>query len=76
MTTVRELIDMLQHGGNEHAIVVLAADGQANGFSPLAGIDSECVYVSSSPWSGEVYDSEEDAEGQSTVRCVCLWPTN
>lgn len=79
MMTVQQLIDTLMHGGNLDAVVVLASDGEGNAYSPLSDVDSEALYVSSSPWSGYVYtdDLEEvQAADEKAVRCVCLWPTN
>lgn len=67
-------------------IVVMAEDGEGNGFSPLADIDT-AMYDPDTTWSGDRYMTDEDraATGQpdeyseapeSAVPAVFLWPTN
>ena len=42
--TVRELVAFLQHVPDQNRIVILAKDGEGNGFSPLDGIESRSQY--------------------------------
>lgn len=62
--------------------VILQADSEGNGYSPLAGIDIDCVYR---PKYGEVYSTSMTAEdnGMSEEeykellkekRCLVLFP--
>jgi hypothetical protein len=83
---VKELIDELQklHPDSE---VILQKDGEGNGYSPLAAVDGDAVYMPETTWSGEVYsmgwtaedackDEDEWAEIVAKPRCVVLAPTN
>lgn len=67
--------------------VILQKDSEGNGYSPLAGVDEECVYIASSTWNGEVLDTKwtaEDAdmeeseweEMKSRPRALVLYPVN
>ena len=67
--------------------VVLQKDSEGNGYSPLAGIDPDVVYIPDSDWSGDVYPMEwtsDDAdmsdkeweEIKSKPRTLILYPVN
>lgn len=67
--------------------VIMQNDSEANGFSPLASADPECVYVPESTWDGYVYSANwssydagmEEEEWQdllSQPRVLCLAPVN
>lgn len=79
--TVTELIALLQSCPQD-SVVICQADGEGNGYSPLAGIDSDCTYHAESTWSGEVHGTEdedpEDAyeDQPDGVPCVVLFPVN
>lgn len=85
LTSLRAYLTALDHlPGN--TIVVLAQDGEGNGFSPLAEVET-AMYDADSTYSGERYMTEEQREesGQpdeyseapeDAVLAVFLWPTN
>ena len=67
--------------------VVLQKDAEGNGYSPLAGVDPDAVYIPDSTWSGEVYSMEWSADDacmsddeweeiKSKPRALILWPVN
>ncbi len=67
-------------------VVVMSEDGEGNGFSPLAEVET-AMYSAESTWSGERYMTEADRQAQadpddyreapeSAVAAVFLWPTN
>jgi hypothetical protein len=67
-------------------IVVLSEDGEGNGFSPLAEVET-AMYSADSTYSGEHYLTEEqvaadpeygedDLAPDDAVPAVFLWPTN
>lgn len=85
LTTLRAEIARLNHLPGE-TLVVMAKDGEGNGFSPLADLD-EAMYEADSTYSGDRYLSDEDREAtgepdeygeapESAVPAVFLWPTN
>lgn len=66
--------------------VVLAKDGEGNGFSPLAATDP-AMYLAATTWSGEQYLTEADRLAQEdpdeyspapddAVPALFLWPVN
>ena len=65
----------------DDTIVVMAKDGEGNGFSPLYEGTLE-RYEAESTWSGEVLytnDQDDDVDGSESedgVPAVILWPTN
>lgn len=62
---------------NDDDLVVLAKDGEGNGFSPLNDYSVD-IYIATSTWSGERHprtartriftDKKQD--------CITLWPVN
>ena len=67
--------------------LVMQNDAEGNGYSPLAGIDSNAWYVAENDYSGQVYserwsaedcDLEEDEwkEMRQQRKCVVLFPVN
>lgn len=72
-------------------LVVLAKDGEGNGYSPLAEAE-EAMYLADSTWSGETYPTPEwladeirsgtgswtvdDGAPNEAVRVVLLGPVN
>jgi hypothetical protein len=84
---VSELIEELQKCPQD-SIVVLQSDAEGNGYSPLSGVDPECVYEEENGYSGTVYDttwSADDADMTKaewkkfkavTPACVVLHPIN
>lgn len=67
--------------------VILQKDSEGNGYSPLAGIDLNAVYVPDSTYYGDVYSTEWTAQEAcmnesewkkilNRKRCVILFPTN
>lgn len=70
----------------DDTIVVLAKDGEGNGFSPAVEAE-HAMYCADSTWSGERYiteaqraaepDPDEYSEApDDAVPAVFLWPTN
>lgn len=41
--------------------LIVQKDAEGNGYSPLAGIEFDVVYVPESTWSGEVYSRRHTA---------------
>lgn len=83
---VKDLIAALQ-GLPPDTEVILQRDSEGNGYSPLAAVDANCVYVADTTWHGEVYDldlmaDEHDLEWDEwerlkrKPRCVVLAPVN
>lgn len=83
---VKHLIEQLKELDGEME-VILQKDSEGNGYSPLAGTDSDCIYVAESSWSGTVYDTtwtaedaemdeEEWSEYLDQARVVVLFPIN
>jgi hypothetical protein len=58
---VKELKELLETL-TEDMEVVLQKDSEGNGYSPLAGGDTEAVYVPDSTWSGDVYSTKWSAD--------------
>lgn len=67
--------------------VIIQKDSEGNGYSPLAGVDSNAIYEAETTWFGEVYDSRWSADDAcmgldewqeilSKPRCVVLFPVN
>lgn len=70
----------------DDTLVVLAKDGEGNGYSPLEALE-EGRYLPENTWSGEHYMTEEQRLAQSdpddydpapeeAVQAVFLWPVN
>lgn len=72
----------------DSSVVVCQKDSEGNGYSPLAGVDHECIYLAESSYSGEVmpdkinlteygYTQEEwDHIKRNNPKAVVLYPTN
>lgn len=67
-----------------NSVVILQADAEGNGYSPLAGAD-EAFYEAESTWSGQVIDrdylegyDEEDIQDRldHATPCIVFWPVN
>ena len=67
--------------------IILQKDSEGNGYSPLAGADSNAVYIAENTWGGEVYDltwtaddadMEEDEweELKQRDKVLILYPIN
>jgi hypothetical protein len=83
---VKDLIRELQLLDPEME-VILQKDGEGNGYSPLEGVDENCVYIEETSYDGYVYDTtwtadeadmdlEEWKEMLNQPRCVVLYPVN
>lgn len=81
---VKELLEILKDLDPEMELIV-QKDSEGNGYSPLAGADSDAIYVAKTTWYGEVYevdltpedccmDQEEWEEMQKLPRTVILYP--
>lgn len=82
---VKELKKLLENI-DENRVVIMAKDGEGNGFSPLAGLDGGSSYLADSTWSGEVgfekltpelikqgYSEADVIKGKPAL---VLWPIN
>lgn len=69
---VKKLIELLKTYP-ENFQVILAKDGEGNGFSPLSD-DSEGIYEAECTWSGHLLHPD-DAGGKKS-NSVVLWPVN
>lgn len=87
MTTVKELIEILERWDENDVVVLAVSPGGEPSCSPLADVTGD-KYVADSTWAGDVYIreltpdlrrqgfTEEDVEhGKHGVNCVTLWPT-
>lgn len=81
---VKDLIKQLQLLDPEMQ-VILQRDAEGNGYSPLAGVDENCVYTAETSYNGYVYDTtwtaedaalfnEEWKELLTQPHCVVLYP--
>ena len=84
--TVRDLIDSLS-GVPLDAEVILQKDPEGNGYSPLAGVFTTCIYSPETTWGGEIKDTDWTAdeacadeddweEFKKRPRCLLLYPIN
>ena len=71
------------------AELIVQKDAEGNGYSPLSGIDHECVYMPECDWYGDVistkwspeeccmgHDPDHYDEIMAMPRCVVLYPIN
>jgi len=83
---VKELLAALKDADPE-AEVILQKDSEGNGYSPLACVDLDAVYIAETTYSGDVFSMEWSAEDAckseeewtavlAMPRCVVLAPTN
>ncbi len=73
---VSELIEMLEAlDADSDAIVILAKDGEGNGFSPICEADA-AHYIPFNKYSGECIHTDDVDDHPDAVSCVCLWPVN
>jgi hypothetical protein len=67
--------------------VILQRDSEGNSYSPMLGLDSECIYIPETTWYGTIYSTDwlsedacmEEHEWQETLlkpRCVIFYPIN
>lgn len=67
--------------------VILQKDSEGNGYSPLAGVDPDGIYVADTSWSGQVFDGNwtsdeagyEEKDWKKLLkkpRSLILFPTN
>lgn len=84
--TVKELKEAISRLPNEMQVIV-QKDAEGNGYSPLAGVDADAVYVPNSTYSGDVYStnwtaadaamSQSDWDKTKMMdRALILYPTN
>ncbi len=74
MLTKLMLIEMLD-AVDDDCIVILQKDAEGNGYSPLAGVDADCVYEAETTWRCEAYPADEETPANA-VPCVVLYPVN
>jgi len=81
--TVTELIELLKELPGD-SILVMQADSEGNGYSPMSGAEA-AFYEPDSTWSGQVidedylegHDPDEIAERLAAAEpCVVVWPIN
>lgn len=83
---VKDLIRELQLLDPEMECII-QKDSEGNGYSPLEGIDENCVYIAETTWYGDIYSTtwtpdeadmgEEEWEAMlKKPRCVVLYPVN
>lgn len=70
--TIQELIDLLSKYESDR-LVVIAADAEGNGHSPLDRVEA-CFYIADNKWSG--YTVDELEEGDDGIKAVVLEPIN
>ena len=67
--------------------IILQKDSEGNDYSPLAGVDPDCIYIPENTWSGTVYSTELNEEDfgidedewikiNSNPRALVLYPAN
>lgn len=78
----QELVDL-----SDETEIILQKDAEGNGYSPLAGVDVNAVYIPANTWSGDVYDldwtaddacmdEEEWEEIKQRDKVLILYPIN
>ena len=80
--TIKELKAILE-AHNDDDMVVMAKDGEGNGYSPLSNVEL-MRYRPERRWSGEVglreiqagYTEEDVFDEDGDVDCIVLWPIN
>lgn len=84
---VLELKKLLEKCSDDMEIII-QKDAEGNGYSPLSGVDDNCIYIPDNNWSGEAYSlkwSNEDMDMEETEweemknnnkRVLVLQPTN
>lgn len=73
----------------DDCIVIMQRDSEGNGYSPLMGVDENCIYVPETVYSGEVYDLSNSSDDvlmedkdwdylkkDPKNRCIVLYPMN
>jgi hypothetical protein len=84
--TIKELKEQIKDLPDEME-VILQKDSEGNGYSPLAGADSNAVYIPDSTWSGDVYtlswtadqacmEDDEWEKIKAKPKALILYPTN
>jgi hypothetical protein len=84
--TIKDLKEAIQDLPDD-MLVILQKDAEGNGYSPLAGADSDAVYIADSTWSGDVYDlswtadeadmdEDEWEEMKQKEKALILYPVN
>lgn len=61
---VRDLLESIKDLDPDMEVII-QKDAEGNDYSPLSGVDSDCIYVPDCNWSGQVYDvnwSADDAD--------------
>ncbi len=75
--TVKALKELLNDPDiKDNFIVVLAKDGEGNGFSPVPDDSNYTIakYTPDTTWSGEIASGED--LGRRKPNALVLWPTN
>ena len=84
---VKKLIGLLSKMPLDSEII-LQKDGEGNSYSPLEGVDGDCIYTPNTTWSGDVVSTCWDADDAcmskaswiafkaNNPRCVVLYPVN
>ena len=83
-----DLQTLLAEGLIDHDTeIIMQKDSEGNGYTPLAGIDGDAIYVPDSTWSGKVYattwtaddnlmEEDEWATLLQQPRCLVFYPVN
>ena len=70
---VKQLIELLKHfDGNLQ--VILAKDGEGNGYSPAYSVDV-CGYAAENSWSGEICN-EDEIKDLGFKKAILIGPVN
>lgn len=85
---VKELIEELKKVDGDR-VIILQKDAEGNGYSPLAGLDSEVNYRADSTWSGDIgyqkltpelrkqgYSDGDIISGDGAEPALVLFPVN
>lgn len=84
--TIKQLKEVIANLPDD-MLVIVQKDSEGNAYSPLAGVDHNSVYLPTTTWYGEVFDTtwsaddagmdEDEWEGiKSRERSLILFPVN
>lgn len=59
---LKQVIDELYNNLPPDTEIILQKDAEGNGHSPLSSINSNAIYIPTSTWSGNVYNTKLTAK--------------
>ena len=82
----KELLELIKDLPDDMEII-LQKDSEGNNYSPLSGVDPDCIYIPETTYNGTVYSTELTAEDfgldedewlgiESNPKVLVLYPVN